>query len=227
MSMADTRRPKSRKERSERFLRNNGIMVDPGMPDLIDENSAVIKPPEQAAKRAVCALLMARMAVSGKAARKCSEIIRRFGLENELTADERRFFALAEDNASDTSDKQAKEFHWRAEMSMPLFWACGFLGENDLEFPSHETNTDDLFDMLNACQSFPEVLSKIKMHTPSEILDNADVCLRMHTACVASQLKSAPMLRGALMSEAVKEQLKGFLWLIGLEGTENWDNIDI
>lgn len=232
MSMANTRKPKTRKERSEKFLRDCGVMVDPGMPDIMGGNDAEIKPLEETVKRAVCTLLTARIAAGcgendSETAGICAELIRRFGLEDELTADERRFFELAGDNAPGISCKEAEEFHWRSERSLPLIWACGFLGENDLEFPSHETNTDDIFDMLNACQSFREVMSKAKMHTPSEILDNADVCFRMYGACVASQKMKAPAIRGNLLTEVVREQLKSFCWLIGFKDLEDWDNIDL
>lgn len=231
MSMANTRKPKSRKERSEKFLRENGVMTDPALPELPDENNAVIKPLEEAVKRAVCALLTARIASYNKsdseAVKLCADLICRFRLVDELTADEKKYFALAGDNTSGISDKKADEFHWRSERSMPLLWACGFLGERDLDFPSQKTNTDEFFYMLSGCQSFPEVMSKVKMHTVSEILDNADVCFRMYGACVAAKSNKTPMLRGDLMSKAVNEQLKGFCWLIGLGGADNWDKIDI
>lgn len=61
-------------------------------------------------------------------------------------------------------------------MCMPLFWVCGFLGNDDLRFPSDITDTSDLIKLLGSCHSFAEVMSCVKVHTPSEILDNADVC---------------------------------------------------
>lgn len=231
MSMADTRKPKTRKERSEKFMRNNGIMTDPNMPDLLDEKDAELKPAEEAVKRAVCALCTARAALglcceNDEAVRLCAAVVTRFGLEGELTSDERKYFALAEENAPVISREEAEKFHWRTERSMPLIWACGLLGENDLEFPSRKTDTDKIFKLLNSCQNFTEVMLMVKMHTLTEILDNMDECFRMYTACIAAQKCKKPELCGSVKSEVVEEQLKGFFWLVSLKGLEPWDEID-
>lgn len=231
MSMANTRKPKTRRERSEKFLRKNGIMVDPALPDLPDENNASVKPPEEAVKRAICALCTARLVFETRrkyteSSKNCAGIIARFGLESELTPDERKYFALAAENAPEISGEEAWKFHWRIERSMPLIWACGLLGENDLPFPSGETCTYGIFETLNACQSFSELMSKVKMHTLTEILDNMDECYRMCGACVKAKNKN-PSVWGYVMPEVVCEQLKGFGWLVGLNGCEDWDKIEL
>lgn len=231
MSMAGTRKALTRKQRSERFLLRNGVNIDPDFPEIINEKDASIRSPEEAVKRAVCAFLTARIAAGicegSDIAGICSELIRGFDLERELTDDERRFFALSDGNAPRVSVDEAEMFHWRTEMSMPLFWAYGFLGEHDLAFPSKESCTDGIFKTLSACKSFSEVISYAKMHTISEILDNADVCARMMRACMEARDKKDPEFCGCLMEDVVRGQLKGFCWLIGLKGAEAWDKIDL
>lgn len=232
MSMANTRRPKTRKERSEKFMRKCGIMTDPGMPDILDEKDAELKSAEEAVKRAVCALCTARIAFEmcrkyTESSGNCAGLITRFGLESELTPDERKYFALSGENAPEISGEEAWKFHWRIERSMPLIWACGLLGENDLEFPSGETCTYGIFETLNSCQSFSELMSKVKMHTLTEILDNMDECFRMYGACVQAKKAKNPAVSGYVMPEVVYEQFKGFSWLVGLKGFEDWDKIDI
>ncbi len=154
-----------------------------------------------------------------------TNIIWELGLDNELTADEKKYFALADERAPRISPEAANQFQWRIETCMPLFWACGFLGDDDLPFPSDITDTTNLIKLLGGCHSFAEVMSHVKMHTPSEILDNADVCLRMHWACVEARLKNDRSICGDLMSDVVMEQHKGFNWLIGAFDAEDWDNV--
>ena len=64
MSMANTRKPKTRRERSEKFMRSCGIMFDPNMPDLPDEKAVKLKPETEIVKRAVCAFCTARAALA-------------------------------------------------------------------------------------------------------------------------------------------------------------------
>ncbi len=232
MSLFNTRRSESRKERSERFLLSQHVQINPNLPEIANEADAEIKSPEEAVKRVVTAFLAAQIAIdicNGETGTESAEfftnIIWELGLDNELTADEKKYFALADEREPRISPEAANQFQWRIETCMPLFWACGFLGDDDLPFPSDITDTTNLIKLLGGCHSFAEVMSHVKMHTPSEILDNADVCLRMHWACVEARLKNDRSICGDLMSDVVMEQHKGFNWLIGAFDAEDWDNV--
>ena len=232
MSLFNTRRAESRKKRSERFLLSQHVQINPNLPEIANEADAEIKSPEEAVKRVVTAFLAAQIAIdicNGETGTESAEfftnILWELGLDNELTADEKKYFALADERAPRISPEAANQFQWRIETCMPLFWACGFLGDDDLPFPSDITDTTNLIQLLGGCHSFAEVMSHVKMHTPSEILDNADVCLRMHWACVEARLKNDRSICGDLMSDVVMEQHKGFNWLIGAFDAEDWDNV--
>lgn len=232
MSLFNTRKEGSRKERSEKFLLSQGVRINPNLPEIANEADAEIRSPEEAVRRVVCAFLAAQIAIdicNGETGTESAEfftnIIRELGLENELTDDEKKYFALADESAPRISPEDANQFQWRIEMCMPLFWACGFLGDDDLSFPSDITDTTDLIRLLGGCHSFADVMSHVKMHTPSEILDNADVCLRMDWACVEARIKNDRSICGNLMSDVVMEQHKGFNWLIGAFDAEDWDNV--
>lgn len=232
MSLFNTRKAVSRKERSEAFLLGEGVKINPNLPEIANETDAEIKSPEETAKRAVTAFLAAQIAIdicNGETGTESAEfftgILKSFGLENELTDDEKKYFALADESAPRISPEDANQFQWRIEMCMPLFWACGFLGDDDLSFPSDITVTSDLIRLLGGCHSFADVMSHVKMHTVSEILDNADVCLRMDWACVEARIKNDRSICGNLMSDVVMEQHKGFNWLIGAFDAKDWDNV--
>lgn len=233
MSLFSTRaKAGSRKERSERFLLSQRVKINPNLPETVTESSARIKSPEEAVKRVVCAFLAAQIAIdicNGETGTESAvfftDILNSFELADELTDDEKKYFALADENAPRISPEDANQFQWRIEMCMPLFWACGFLGRHDLAFPADITDTTDLIKLLGGCRSFDEIMSHVKMHTPAEILDNADVCLRMDWACVEARIKNDRSICGNLMSDVVMEQHKGFNWLIGAFDAEDWDNV--
>ena len=233
MSLFNTRaKAGSRKERSEKFLLSQRVKINPNLPEIANEETAKIKSPEEAVKRVVCAFVAAQIAIDvcngetgTESAAFFTDILNRFGLENDLTKDEKKYFALADESAPRISADDAYQFQWRLEMCMPLFWACGFLGKRDLAFPSDMTDTTDMIKLIGGCQNFEDIMSHVKMHTAAEILDNADVCLRMDWACVEARIRNDRSICGSLMSDVVMEQHKGFNWLIGAFDAEDWDNV--
>ncbi len=106
MSLFNTRRAESRKKRSERFLLSQHVQINPNLPEIANEADAEIKSPEEAVKRAVTAFLAAQIAIdicNGETGTESAEfftnIIWELGLDNELTADEKKYFALADERA--------------------------------------------------------------------------------------------------------------------------------
>ena len=222
----------TRKERSEEFLCTEGIKINPYLPEIMTEEEAKIKSPEEAVRRAVCAFLAAGIAIDimngetgVESAKFFTQLLNRFDLENYLTADEKRYFAKAGENPPEITVQEANDMQWRMEMCMTIFWAYGFLGDDDLPFPSEITDTTDMVNLIGSCNDFDELMTHVRMHSASEILDHADMCYRMDWACVEARIKNDPTICGELMSDVVTEQHKGYCWLIGAEGAEDWDNV--
>ena len=89
----------TRKEQSEAILRTHQIKINPHLPEM---GKTEIKAPEVLLRRALTALLTAQVAIDAAednevvaSALFFRGILRRFGLEQELTPDEAKFFALA------------------------------------------------------------------------------------------------------------------------------------
>ena len=220
----------ARKTRTEQFLRSNNIAINPNLPEIVSEENVRIKTPEEIVRRAVTAFVAVQIAIDickgesvRESARFFTAVLERFGLENELTADEKEYFALADSDFSISKEK-ALDFQWRVEMCMPLFWACGFVG-NDSDLFSAMIDTRDLIWLINGCKDFGELMSHVKMRTVSDILDNADAAFRMDWACVEARLRNDNSISGALDHDVVVEQHKGFNWLIGAYDAEDWDNV--
>lgn len=217
-----------RKTRSEKILAKHKVGINPNLPRIETEKEACIKPPEETVKRAVTAFLTAQIAIdicndggALESARFFTGVLNRFGLADELTKDEKRYFDPAE--CGKISRDEAYQMQWRLEMCVPLFWACGFWKK--LEYPGEMTDTTELIRLIGGCGSFDELMSHVKPRSAPEILDAADLIFRMDWACVEARLSGKRDIMGDLMSDVVVEQHKGLNWLICAYDAEDWDNV--
>lgn len=221
-----------RKERSEKFLNKNNIRINTQLPAIEDENEAKIKSAEETLKRAVTALFASQIAmdclnegvdIRESAAFFC-EMLRRFGFSDEPTADEKRFFALADNNAEKPPKRAADEMARRIEMTVPLLWALGIVKE--LGYPNKPSDYIAEARKIVSCKDFGELMTICDMRKPAKILDMADLLFRMDWACADARLKDkAPS--GSLNFDVVAERHKGLNWLIGAVDAEDWDNVKI
>ena len=218
---------KSRKERSEKILAKHKVAINPNLPGYIDDESR-IKSPEEIVKRAVAAFITCQIAIdicndngALESAKFFLPIIERFGLMDELTEDEKPYFDIA--RCESISKDAAYQLQWRLEMCVVLFWACGF--QKKLDYPDVMTDTVKLTRLIGGCEDFAELMKLVKMRSPDEIFDAADLLLRMDWACVEARVKGDPSLMGDLSSDVVVEQHKGVNWLIGAYGAEDWDSV--
>lgn len=220
--------PENRKNRTEQFLRESGIPINPYLPTIASEDEATIRTPEEIMKRALCAFFTAQVGCEAGEGRDIAEAaqfflnyIKAYGLENELTDDEKRF--LYYDGTYSLDMGTIVAITWRLEMCMPLFWACGFL-EGDLAYPCCANDMSFVVSIIKECGSFAQIMDRVKMKTKAEILDNADAIFRMDWACVDARIKGMPA-PAELDPEVVVEQHKGFNWLIDAYGSDDWDNV--
>lgn len=218
---------KSRKERSEKILAKHKVAINPNLPDNIDDEGR-IKSPEEIVRRAVTAFITCQIAIdicndngASESAEFFLPIIERFGLVDELTEDEKPYFDISKCNSISKDD--AYQLQWRLEMCVVLFWACGF--QKRLDYPDEMTDTVKLSHIIGGCEDFSDLMKLVKMRSPDEIFDTADLLLRMDWACVEARLRNTPALMGDLLSDVVVEQHKGVNWLIGAYGAEDWDNV--
>ncbi len=217
----------TRKEQSEAILQAHHIKINPLLPNI---GEATVKSPEILLKRALTALLTAQIAIDVAEGRDVTgsalffrSILRRFGLEQELTPDEAKFFALAEPTAPAVSESDAVQITWRIEMCMPLFWACGLI-PGELNYPDTVADCTDLIRRINACKDFDALMQTVSMRPDDEILDHADLIYRMDWACVDALLKQEPAT-GGLSYDIVAERHRGFNWMISAYDAENWDDV--
>lgn len=226
--MNNTNTAESRKARSEKLLAKHKVAINPNLPVIENEQQVRFRTPEEIVKRAVTAFITVQIAIdicndngALESVKFFSPILDRFGLREELTPDEKPYFDETE--CDNISQDDAYQFQWRNEMCVPLFWACGFWKK--LGYPDKMTDTVKLTILIDQCEDFNELMSNVKMRSPSEILDSADLLFRADWACVEARLKDDPDLAGDLFPDVVVEQHKGFNWIIGAVDAENWDTV--
>lgn len=112
---------------------------------------------------------------------------------------------------------------WKYESCWALLWALGLIDE--LKFPN-EPMTDDecqlAIDLVASNESLDEFLSKIKMRSLDEILDQADLIYRYHWACVDARINGKEV---DLFESVVMERRAGLDWLF--KENADWDYPDM
>ena len=218
----------SRKERSEKVLAKHKVSINPNLPGIDDSYEKKIRPVDEVLKRALTAFITVQIAIdicndngASESVEFFTPIMERFGVMEELTEDEKPYFDL--NKCDEISKDAAYQCQWRLEMCVPLFWALGMWKK--LDYPSEMTDTTPLIHLIGGCQSFTELKEYVKPRTSSEILDAADLLLRMDWACVEARIKNNPGLSADLSSDVVVEQHKGINWLIQEYDAEDWDNV--
>ena len=229
---------KERKENSERILREQGILINEHLPMIETEEEAEFRTPEEIAERSAAAVLISQIAIDiaqdgdiAASRQFFSGHLKRLGLYGILTDDEKLIL-----EAGSVPKEFAVNMTWRIEMCMPLFYACGFI-EGDLDYPSEASDCTSIVKMIIECKDRDDLMSHIKMKPSEDILDRADLIYRMDWACVEARIRSAPKfldkllkknsrnISGSLDHEVVVEQHKGYNWIIGAYGSEEWDNV--
>ena len=217
----------TRKEQSEAILRTHQIKINPHLPEM---GKTEIKAPEVLLRRALTALLTAQVAIDAAednevvaSALFFRGILRRFGLEQELTPDEAKFFALADPPSEPVPQSDAVQMTWRIEMCIPLFWACGLI-PGELNYPDTVADCTELIGRINECSDFDALMQLVSMRPADEILDHADLIYRMDWACVDAMIRNEPV-SGGLSYDIVAERHKGFNWMISAFDAEDWDNV--
>ena len=218
---------KSRKERSEKILAKHKVAINPNLPGNVDDVER-LKSPEEIVKRAVTAFIACQIAIdicNDNGALESAEfflpILERFGLADELTEDEKPYFDVTK--CESISKDDAYQFQWRLEMCVVLFWACGFMKR--LDYPDVMTDTVKVIHMVGGCEDHAALMKHVKMRSPEEIFDAADLLLRMDWACVEARMMNDPSLCDDLLPDVVVEQHKGVNWLISAYGAEDWDSV--
>ena len=138
-----------------------------------------------------------------------------FNIKAKLTDEEKRY-AYGEN----TTEKQQTNANWRYESLHLLLWALSYI--DDLSYPEELCNVADDVTIIYELKE-QKFRAQAKLRTKKEILDQADLILRLNWACVSARIKNEASPSG-LNSSIVYERHYSLNWLIQLMN-QDWDDV--
>lgn len=212
----------ARKERSNKFLAEQGVPVNIHLPAIVGDEDVSIRSKNELIDRLlaltyVCVYGELTRDESVKEARDgLSWFAERYGVFDFLSPAENAFVS------SDAPEEQTIiDMVWRYECLWVAAWALGFIPE--LSYPETICDVAQLTGIVADFKSRDEILTKSKMRSAKEILDEADLIYRYDWACIDAMLKEQPAPAG-LNGEVVLERHRMLNWLISYDDAA-WDDV--
>jgi hypothetical protein len=215
-NITPTEDQKERRQRSEEICKSRNIPVyqNPNSLFVDSEEQVVLRTTDEIVDR-MWALLYIGLKSEGMEQERLDKMDKEFNITSKLSAAEKAY-AFAEH----PTDQQRTDANWRYESLHVLLWALGYI--ETLDYP------DKMCDVANDAKIIFELRGEklrtnAKLRSKKEILDQADLILRLNWACVGARLKSeqAP---GGLNPSIVYERHYSLNWLIRYLNQE-WDDV--
>lgn len=215
-NIAATKDQQDRRTQSENYCKaynipiytnQNSLFVDP-------EDKVTIRTKDEVVDRAL-ALCYIGLKSEGLEQHHLDKMDKDFNIMSKLTINEKSYAT-----AKEPTEQQKIDANWRYESLHVMLWALGFI--DSLSYPSQMCNVaNDVKIIYDLKES--QFRQKAKLRSKKEILDQADLILRLDWACVSARLKneSAP---GNLDKGVVFERHHSLNWLINYMN-QDWDNI--
>ena len=214
----------ARRERSFHCLKEAGVPYIEHLPCEVLDCEAVIKKPEEIARRAVALFAVAlysEVLLSENPNREeALDFVNRldegYHIMDEFTPLERIYL-----NNPSPEQHDCIQFLWRYECCAVLLWALGII---ELPYPSTICDVPYIARLFFDHQEKGTVLGLGIPRERGKILDEADLTLRYDWACVDARVKGME-IPAALDSGGVMERHYAFNWLIGADNGAEWDDI--
>ncbi|HEY6161988.1 MAG TPA: DUF4272 domain-containing protein [Bacteroidia bacterium] len=118
------------------------------------------------------------------------------------------------------NEQQKIDANWRYECLHVLLWSLSLI--DTLDYPDHMCNVETDLKTIHGL-SLTQLEEKAKLRSKKEILDQADLILRINWACVNSRLEKQSV-PGSLNCEVVQERHYTLNWLIRYLD-QAWDEV--
>lgn len=138
-----------------------------------------------------------------------------FGISDKLSPNEKAYAT-----SQQPTEQQKIDANWRYESLHVLLWALGYV--DSLSYPDKMCNVADDVKIIYELKE-KGFRQKANLRTKNEILDQADLILRLDWACVNARVKNeqAP---GGLNASVVFERHHTLNWLINYLN-QAWDDV--
>lgn len=189
------------------YKNSNALFVDP-------EEKVVIRSKDEVVDRAL-ALCYVGLKSEGLEQKFLDKIDKDYSIAKKLTAEEKAY-----GTAKEPTDQQKINANWRYESLHVILWALGFI--DTLNYPDKLCNVADDVKIIHDL-SETQFRQKAKLRSKKEILDQADLILRLDWACVNAGLKNTPPPSN-LDKGVVIERHHSLNWLIHYLN-QDWDSV--
>jgi hypothetical protein len=143
------------------------------------------------------------------------EINERYHVFNKLSEQEKVFA-----KAKHPTEQQFVNGTWRYESLHVMLWALGFI--DSLSYPSKMCDVAKDVSIINNLTEL-QFKQQAKLRSKKDILDQADLILRIDWACVSARVKGKPAPSN-IDSGIVVERHQSLNWLINYLN-QDWDNV--
>jgi hypothetical protein len=205
-----------RRARSEGYCTEHNIPVYPNKADfyVTAEQATTIRTPDEITNR-LLALCMAELKSEKTEQEWLDSFDRKYNVMPKLSPKERVFI-----QSTQPSEQEMIDASWKVECMHVLLWALGYT--DSLGYPSQASDVDAIMQQVFS-RTETQLRTGAKPRTKAEILDAADLLLRMHWACVEAELNKTT-IPAKLEHEVVLEWHYALNWLIGYMN-QSWDDV--
>jgi hypothetical protein len=207
---------KARRLQSEVFCKAHAIPVykDPHSLYVDAESKVTIRDKDTVFNRAL-ALCFVGMKGEGTPNGQLADLAKAWRIVDKLSPREKEFI-----EADRPSGPQRVDAMWRYESLHVLLWAMNLI--DSLGYPDQQCSVTNDLKVLNDLP-LAQLREKATLRSKKEILDQADVILRIHWAIEDARIKDQPV-PGGVNPDVVQERHYAFNWLISYLGLD-WDDL--
>lgn len=206
----------ARRARSEAVCAAHGVPVyaNPHSLFVDPEASVTLRTQDEVVNRAL-ALLYIGLKSEGLEQHNLDRFAQAFGVLPNLSPEEKAYAA-----AQPPTEQQTIDANWRYEGLYVLLWALGYV--DSLHYPDRtcDVATDAQIVFSRKEAGFRQ---HARLRSKAELLDAADLILRLDWACVNARLKNQPP-PGGLDKSVVVERHHALNWLIRYLN-QDWDDV--
>lgn len=207
----------SRRQRSEAYCRAHGVPIytSPNALFTTTDSAVALRTKDEIVDRAL-AILYIGLKGEGKPAQELAAIYKDWHIMGKLSPKEKEFVETAQPSSQQRSDAT-----WRYESLHVLLWATGFI--DSLSYPDKQCDVDEDLKIMYTLTE-PTFRAKARLRSKKEILDQADLVLRMHWATEDARMngKAAP---ATLIPDILMERHYVLNWLIR-DLDKEWDDVE-
>jgi hypothetical protein len=211
-----TKDQQARRAQSEAYCRAHGVPYYKNPTAMLtdSEADATLRTQDQVVDRAL-ALCFIGLKSEGMKEAQLAEIDKAYHISSKLTPVERAYVT-----APHPTEQQRTDANWRYEGLHVLLWALGYVPT--LAYPDRMCEVAPDVKIIHDL-SEAQFRERAKLRSKKELLDQADLLLRLDWACTEARLQKQPA-PGDLNSDAVVERHHALNWLIQY-GDQEWDDV--